>query len=417
MKRITTLVAAGVAMATLPHVAVAAPPEGACHNPIPARPAITDLPWAQRVLAPKEVWPHSTGAGVLVAVVDSGVDADHPQLRRQGKVLPGQDFELVGDLPGNFDCVSHGTAVASIIAGDPADGVGFAGLAPGARILPVRVTDRDLTEGGAPAALDPVVLARGIWYAADQGAKVINLSVSGGADSQYVRDAVAYAQSKDALVVAAAGNLQRDELRGPMSYPAGYDGVLGVGAVDISGARLPASQIGPQVDLVAPGVGVVAATRAGGHDYVTGTSFAAPFVSATAALVRQAWPQLTAREVAGRILATASPAPGGEGSEAFGAGIVNPYRAITEGLAPAGPRVLPQVAVPPKNPDPVAAWWARTRAGARLIAAAGTGAALLLGVLALVCARGRHERWRVRRAVPAEPPGCELPDEMFLLTP
>ncbi|WP_434446639.1 type VII secretion-associated serine protease mycosin [Lentzea sp. E54] len=399
MKRIGALAVA--ASMTCPQAAAAAPPAGACHNPTPARPAITELPWAQRTLMPKTVWPHSQGAGVLVAVVDSGVDADHPQLRAPGKVLPGQDFYLVGDLPGNFDCVSHGTGVAGIIAADPVDGIGFAGLAPQARVLPVRVTDRDVTEQGAPSALDPVVLARGIWYAADQGAKVINLSVAGSADNQYVRDAIAYAQSKDALVVAAAGNTQDGEDPGPATFPAGYDGVLGVGASDPAGTRMPASRIGPQVDVVAPGVGVTTTTRAGGHNYQNGTSFAAAFVSATAALVRSAWPQLNAREVATRIMATASPAPGGEGG-AYGAGLVNPYRAVTEGLSPASPAPLPDVVVPPEDPELVraASWWSRTTWHTRLTAGAVLGAAALLLLLALVLRRGRQGSWRPRRTEP-----------------
>ncbi|MGM1060521.1 S8 family serine peptidase [Saccharothrix sp. Mg75] len=213
---------------------------------------------------------------MLVAVVDSGVDTDHPQLSRPGKVPAGQDFDLVGDLPGNFDCVSHGTAVASVIAADPVDGVGFAGLAPGARVLPVRVTERDVAEGGGSAAFDPVVLARGIWYAAEQGADI------------------------------------------------------------------------------------VAAARAGGHDVRSGTSFVAPFVSATAALVRARWPELTAPQVVARLLATAGPAPGGVG-DAYGAGLVDPYRAVTEGLAVGPPAPLPEVVVPPEDPARVAAaaWWAR----------------------------------------------------------
>lgn len=407
------------AAVTSPPAAIAAPPAGTCHNPAPARPVITDLPWAQRVLMPKTVWPHSKGAGVVVAVVDSGVDADHPQLNTPGKVLTGQDFHLIGDLPGNFDCVVHGTGVASIIAGNPVEGLGFAGLAPEATILPVRVIDRDVTERGAPTALDPVVLARGIWYAADQGAKVINLSIAGAADNTYVRDAIAYAQSRDALVVAAAGNTQDGADAGPATFPAGYDGVLGVGAVDIAGARMPASRIGPQVDVVAPGVDVTTATRAGGHTYQSGTSFAAAFVSATAALVRSAWPRLTAREVADRIMATASPAPGGEGN-AYGVGLVNPYRAVTEGLSAAGPQRMPDVVVPAPDPEHVgaAAWWARAASDTRLAAGAAIGVAALFLVLALVLRRGRREGWRARRAVPVptEPAIDEVTDEAFLFS-
>lgn len=134
--KLVTAVAIAAAVVVCPGVATAAPPPGACGNPAPASPAVTELPWAQKTLDARSVHEHATGAGVVVAVVDSGVDADHPQLA--GKVLRGQDFFLVGDLPGGFDCVSHGTGVASIIAARPVSGIGFAGLAPDATILPVR---------------------------------------------------------------------------------------------------------------------------------------------------------------------------------------------------------------------------------------------------------------------------------------
>ncbi|MFE9207251.1 type VII secretion-associated serine protease mycosin [Micromonospora sp. NPDC007230] len=395
----------------------AAPPPGACGHADPAQPPVAELPWAQRVLDPASVWPHSTGAGVLVAVVDSGVDSDHPQLRARGAVLRGADFHLVGDLPGNFDCVSHGTAVASIVTADPVAGIGFAGLAPDARILPVRVSERDLTDTGRVETIDPALLANAIRYAAGQGAKVINLSLAGVSDNRQVRDAVAYARSRDALLVAAAGN-QQQGTAGRKSFPAAYEGVLGVGAVDQFGIRLPSSQVGSHVDLVAPGGGVLAATRAGGHQYWQGTSFAAPFVSATAALVRSAWPKLTADQVAERIVATATPAPGGPG---YGAGLVNPYRAVTDGLVSAPPDPSPSVTLPPVDPARVraAAWWDDTGQHARLAMLLACGATGLAMVAALVAGRGRRARWQARRAAPTPtgPAPVEPPEQLFLLPP
>ncbi|HLL69436.1 MAG TPA: type VII secretion-associated serine protease mycosin [Micromonosporaceae bacterium] len=397
-----------------------APPAGACTNPAPARAPVSAQPQAQRILDPGSVWPHSTGAGVLVAVVDSGVDIDHPQLRAPGLVLRGQDFHLVGDLPGSFDCVSHGTAVASIIAAQPIEGIGFAGLAPGARILPVRVSERDVTDRGSAEAIDPAVLARGIWYAADQGAKVINLSVAGAADHAYVRDAIAYARSKDALVVAAAGNSSQGGAE-QLAYPAGYDGVLGVGAVDRSGTRLPGSQVGRHVDLVAPGGEVLAATRAGGHQYWEGTSFATPFVSATAALVRSAWPHLSADEVAERLMATATPAPGGPGSTAYGAGLVNPYRAVTDGLSSSPARVMPPVDRRPVDPEVarVAAWWQTTGGTGRRALVAAVVTVVLALIVALVLTAARRGRWRARltESLPARPVLDDTPEHLFVLPP
>jgi membrane-anchored mycosin MYCP len=397
----------------------AAPPAGACQDPEPAREEVPALPWAQQVLDPERVWPYSRGAGVLVAVVDSGVDADHPQLRRQGKVLAGRDFYLTGSLPGAFDCVSHGTAVAGIIAADQVPGIGFAGVAPDARILPVRISDRDISDQGQALRIDPQVVANGIRYAADQGAKVINLSLAGHDDFPAIRQAVAYAAAKDVVVVAAVGNAQQDASTELPSYPAAYDGVLGVGAVDIDGARLPGSQIGPYVDLVAPGVKVLAATRVDGHAYVDGTSFAAPFVAGTAALVRAAWPQLTAAQVVARLEATASPARGGLGSDAYGAGLVNPYRAVTDGLYPGKPASLP--AYVPQPPDQArldrTAWEQSTSTSAVWLTIAAAGGIVLAAVAAVILPRGRRRRWQPGRtaSVPAEPPVSEPPDQLFLL--
>src|SRR3954453_1750935 len=118
ISKLVAAVAFAAAVFANPGVAVAAPPPGACNDAAPASPVVTELPWAQKTLDAQRVHEHGTGAGagVVVAVVDSGVDADHPQLRQPGKVLRGEDFFLVGDLPGGFDCVSHGTGVAGLIA-------------------------------------------------------------------------------------------------------------------------------------------------------------------------------------------------------------------------------------------------------------------------------------------------------------
>jgi type VII secretion-associated serine protease mycosin len=415
MRGAVTAVLVGAATLVAPATATAAPPEGACHSdPEPARDVITQLPWAQRLLDLAGTWPHSTGAGVTVAVVDSGVDADHPQLR--GKVLPGADFFLVGDLPGNFDCVSHGTAAASIIAASSVPGVGFRGVAPDARILPVRITDRELTDGGAATPINPGVVADGIRYAADSGAKVINLSLSGYGDFPAIRDAVAYAQSRDALLVAAVGN--RADQGATLSFPAAYDGVLGVGSISIDGVRAQGSQVGSYVDLVAPGQDVVAASRVAGHHYWAGTSFATPFVSGAAALVRAAHPELTAPQVAERLLATADPAPGGKNSQEYGAGIVDPYRAVTEDLSDREPLAAPAVSPKPPDPDEIreAAWWADMSAGAKIGAGLVVVAIVVAAILAVALPRARRRRWVAtrRKELPDTPGRVETPDQVFL---
>ncbi|MGH3937382.1 MAG: type VII secretion-associated serine protease mycosin [Pseudonocardiaceae bacterium] len=428
MRRHRTLALACLLAATATQVlggaataqAAAAPPAGACHDPNPGRSRVPQQPWAQQVLNPMSTWAHSRGAGVLVAVVDSGVDADHPQLSRAGKVQSGRDFFLTGTFPGNFDCASHGTGVASIIAADPLPAIGFHGIAPDATILPVRISDRDVGDRGETLRIDPQVLANGIRYAADSGAKVINLSLAGYDDFPVVRAAVAHAVAKDALVVTAAGNGQRDGGAELPSYPAAYDGVLGVGAVDINGATAQGSQIGHYVDIVAPGAEVLAATRVDGHAYADGTSFATPFVAATAALVRAAWPKLTASEVAQRLIATASPARGGLGSTAYGAGLVNPYRAVTDGMDTAGPAALPvHVPVPPDQAHLAqVAWHERVGQVAKWLAARVACVIVLITLIAVIRPLGRRRRWQPGWAPvpPAEPAVIEPPEQIFLVT-
>lgn len=297
----------------------------ACSAPPPAAVGSADVPWAQQRQGLDRLAGLADGAGVLVAVVDSGADATHPQLA--GAVQPGLDLlDAGGD--GRLDCVGHGTAVASIVAGRPRAGVAFRGVAPAATILPVRVSERVDEEPTGRAAPLPD-MAAAIRRAVDRGARVVNLSLTTERDDPALRDAVGYARSRDVVIVAAAGN--RYEAGNPLPYPAAYDGVLGVGAVDENAIRVATSQTGPHVDLVAPGADITAAARGGGYARYAGTSFAAAFVAGTAALVRQYHPALTADQVTQRLMATADAldrAP----TSGLGAGLVNPYRAVTASL-------------------------------------------------------------------------------------
>lgn len=417
MKRYAALLTTLASLTLGAAPAHAAPPADACQDPDPARPAVTAQPWAQQLLAPREVWPHSRGAGVTVAVVDSGVDADHPQLRRRGKVLAGRNFVDAKAMRGNFDCVSHGTGAAGIIAADPVAGIGFHGIAPDVTILPVRITAQDVAENGQSLRIDLVALADGIRYAVDAGARVINLSVAGYADFPGIRAAVGYAVARDVVVVAAVGNGQQQDAGELPSFPAAYDGVLGVGGIDIDGARTSTSQIGPYVDLVAPGAGVLTATRVAGHAYLNGTSYAAPFVSATAALVRSAWPDLTAPEVMRRLVATASPARGD--GRAYGAGVVNPYRAVTDGLDLSAPAALPAYVPVPPDEEALAdaAWHDRAGTVATWAAVAILGGIALAVLTGATVPRGRRRRWRpaVAAPLPDRPAVVEPPEQMFLV--
>jgi membrane-anchored mycosin MYCP len=361
---------------------------------IPPGGRITDLPWAQQRLAPERLTPLADGSGITVAVIDSGVSRNHRQLR--GRVLDGRDF-LDSGPDGTLDCAGHGTAVASLIAaGPPPRGIAFRGLAPGVKILPVRVSEQHTIDGetrGKTASVSDFAAA--IRWAADEGdADVLNLSVVLNRDEPAVRAAIAFAMARDVVVVAAAGNSY--DQGNPVPYPAAYEGVIGVGAIGPDNVRQDYSQVGPYVDVVAPGGDVTVAWPDGRYSVQSGTSYATPFVAAAAALVRDYRPDLTAREVARRIVATADPAPGGDRSEAYGNGVVNPYRAVTETVGLGAPvRVKP---LPAKAVDPAVVAAQQRRAESReralLIAAVGGGVAVLVLVFALVLPRGARRRWR-----------------------
>ncbi|MCZ7422068.1 MULTISPECIES: type VII secretion-associated serine protease mycosin [unclassified Micromonospora] len=416
----TLLGAMLAATLTVPMASPAAAAPAICDNPSDPGEVNTETPWHQRWLAPQRVWPFSTGAGVRVAVVDSGTDSSHPQLA--GRVATGFDA-LRGTPGGDVDCVSHGTAVASIIAARQQDGVGFHGLAPDVTIVPIRVSERNANEGPGAGGdtVTGAVFGQAIRRAVDDGADVINLSVTLYQPDPDVEQAVRYALEKDVVLVAAAGNQHQDGARpDPLPYPAAYDGVIGVGAIDQYGARIRQSQIGPYVDITAPGGAVVAATRLVGHNTFDGTSFAAPMVSATAALIRAAEPNLSARDVAKRILATADPARG-DAARGYGSGVVNPYRAVTERLTTGEPVAQPPL---PDVPYDAAAQaraerWAVFGRLALWIGLALATVAVGVAVLAALLPRGRRTRWRPTRPSASAPtePEIDEPEEVFFRVP
>ncbi|MEH1012337.1 type VII secretion-associated serine protease mycosin [Micromonospora sp. CPCC 206060] len=397
---LATALAAGVlfvsTVAPGPLVTPAAGRAPACPAaPVTAEP-VAGVPWAQTRYAPDRLSALATGAGVTVAVVDSGVDPRHPQLR--GRVLDGVDLlDRGGD--GTDDCAGHGTAVASIIAAARRSGTAFTGLAPEARILPVRVSEQQVIEGRESGrTVHPDEFAQAIRWAVDHDADVLNLSVVLYADVPAVRAAIRHAVDRDVVVVAAAGNLHGEG--DPRPYPAAYDGVIGVGAIAADGSLADFSQVGPYVDVVAPGSDVIAAVPGRGHRRTAGTSYAAPFVAATAALLRQYRPELTAGQVADRIVATADPARGAGRGSGYGAGVLNPYRAVTE-----TPPVRPVTPAAEHRDDPadpalVARDLRRLAARDRALLVAGTASAVvvLAVLLALVLPRGARRGWR-----PADP--------------
>jgi type VII secretion-associated serine protease mycosin len=310
---------------------------------------VTDtVPWSQQLFAPERVWAFTRGGGITVAVLDSGVDGNHPRLR--GHVTAGFDA-VAGRGPANTDCRGTGTQVAGVIAARPAGtggaagaaGPGFSGLAPDVTILPVRVTT---AAGRGTATADPKVLARGILAAVDRGAQVVAVSAVSYTDTPELRAAVTDAQARGAVVVAAVGDLgDRAPGAAPTPYPAGYDGVVGVGAIGRSGDRWPGSQRGGYVDLVAPGADVVTLQPGRGMAVgVAGTRLACGYVAATAALTRAKRRDLGAAEVTRLLLATTTPAAAGPD---YGNGVVNPYSAVNEQLAKGGRTAVGDAVVPP----------------------------------------------------------------------
>jgi membrane-anchored mycosin MYCP len=320
-RRAGRLVLAGLLVAA-GAVVPAGPGQAATGCDLPATRTITDRPWSSTRLAFDRVWPLTQGAGQLVAVVDTGVDANHPMLA--GRVQPGVD-ELHPGGSGTGDCNGHGTFIAGIIAAARLPGVGFAGVAPQATILPVRQTVNG--QDGTVATL-----AAGIRAAVDRHAGVVNVSVTFDQPSDELADAVRYARAHDVLIVAAAGNSAANG--NPQLYPASYPGVLAVGAIGAEGKRTDFSEVGTGVAVVAPGADLLG-PGAGGTGLVTGrsgTSFATPFVAGVAALVRAYRPRLTADQVLHRIEATADHPAGPLPDPQYGWGVLNPYQAVTEVL-------------------------------------------------------------------------------------
>lgn len=280
------------------------------------------------------------GTGVVVAVVDSGVDTTHPDLNANIVRDAGGNIKFIDEVGTdpyyadnyiNKDGQGHGTHVAGIIAGIANNGVGIVGGAPGAKILPVKTMRAD-------GSGEDVTIAKGIKRAVDEGADVINLSVGGPEPSPLLADALAYAQRHNVLMCISAGNDG-----GTVNYPAAYPGAIAVGSVTRDGARAYYSCQGPELDIVAYGGGSgeeIYSTlptykcalnyannggKAQNYDYMKGTSMATPQVAAAAAVLLSKEPTLTPEQLRMRLIASAR----GTGfSEQTGNGILDLQRAF-----------------------------------------------------------------------------------------
>ncbi|GAB3030359.1 type VII secretion-associated serine protease mycosin [Mycobacterium bourgelatii] len=387
----------------------------------------------------------STGAGVMVAVIDTGV---RPQPRLPG-MIPGGDYvEASGN--GFDDCDGHGTIVAGIIGAAASPSDGLVGVAPNAQILAIRQTSAAyIPESGSANPNDPMssrtagdirTLARAIVHAANLGARVINVSVvscvkaTTPIDQAMLGGALKYAVDvKDAVVVAAAGNIngidagagQQNNCRAnpdpdpahpddprnwggvtSISTPSWFDDqVLSVGFVSPDGVRAQNSMSGPWVDVAAPGSGIVSLSSTGetvingvpGSEGplvpIAGTSFAAAYVSGLAALIRSRFPSLTAQEVITRIITTAH-APARGVDNVVGRGLIDPVAALTYEVPiqgrPAATVDAAQLAMPPppRPPD------VKPKYGAAIVM--GSVAALIILVGVVVAATGFRRPGRPR---------------------
>ena len=329
--------------------------------------------WQLKTLRLAEAWKRSKGAGVLVAVLDTGADPHHPDLA--GAVVQGPDLTRTPVAPGRWG--RHGTGMASLIAGrghgaNGADGV--LGIAPESTVLSIRVTlenDDPRREDDGARTRGHDALAKGIRYAADHGAQVISMSLGGGSGTWQglasEEKAVAYALRGGAVLVASAGNDGEGANR--RNFPAAYPGVIAVGAVGQDLRVAPFSNRQEYLSVVAPGRDIVSADDSSAYMAGDGTSSAAALVAGIAALVRSAYPELTPLQVRQAIeLGTRPPPWRGHSaahghvatygrsaayghSSAYGYGVADAARALAAaGLLPHETRAVPNA--PGERPAP-----------------------------------------------------------------
>ncbi|GII05808.1 type VII secretion-associated serine protease mycosin [Planobispora takensis] len=340
---------------------------------------LRDRQWALTPLDARQAWRTTRGEGVVVAVLDTGVDDDHPDLA--GAVIDGPD--LTGAARAGPPWGRHGTAMASLIAGrgrgtDRSRGV--IGIAPGARILSIRIAlENDDPRRARFRGGDGRSLARGIRYAVDHGARVISMSLGCGGNewegTAAERRAVRYALGRGAVLVASAGN----DGAGPnrRNFPAAYPGVISVGAVDEKMRVAPFSNRQRYLSVVAPGTGII--TADGSRSYVIGdgTSSAAAMVSGIAALIKAEFPAMSPAQVRRAIERGATHAPAGGHDSAYGHGVANAVRALEQA---AGSQRRPLRAAAPRRASGGAV--RETAAGASTGRGSGEG----VGPRQLVCA-------------------------------
>jgi hypothetical protein len=279
---------------------------------------LLDQQWGLTAIGAPSVWSVTRGAGITVAVIDSG-SGPHPDLDANldaGRTMFGS-IDSVGVL--DIDNAGHGSHVAGIIAAVANNAIGGSGVAPQSRILPIRVLD-------AQGSGDSKDVSKAVRFAVDSGTKVINLSLGGATESTSLTAAIQYAVDRNVLVVAAAGNGAADS---PPKWPAASDLALAVTAVDRNNSVTSFDQRGDYIDLAAPGASILS-TASNDYKIQSGTSMAAAFVTGAAALLFAAQPSITAAQVRDVLQRTATDigAPGRDTT--FGYGLINLVAAFAE---------------------------------------------------------------------------------------
>ncbi|WP_159768604.1 type VII secretion-associated serine protease mycosin [Streptomyces sp. HM190] len=286
--------------------------------------------WFLDAMQAEQMWRTSTGKGITVAVIDTGVDPTNPDLK--GRILAGKDYAEGQPGDEHTDYEGHGTGMAGLIAGTGGyrGGKGAFGLAPGAKILPIRMPKVDTAENKAQGnRWFNEAAPKAIRYAVDSGAQVINLSLGHTQGSPQLTEAVKYALEEGALIFAAVGN--SGDKGNLVEYPAATPGVVGVGAIGKDLHKTAESQYGPQVDMAAPGDDLIhACGSATGLCDSHGTSGASALASASAALIWSKHPTWTNNQVLRVMLNTiGAPTDGAKRNDSIGYGIVRPRVALT----------------------------------------------------------------------------------------
>ncbi|WP_369183276.1 S8 family serine peptidase [Streptomyces sp. Y1] len=330
--------------------------------PAAADGSIRNDQWHLDFMSASEMWKTSTGQGITVAVIDDGFKLDHPDLA--GQFLPGKDFS---ESPGGVGSYSdpHGTSMVGLIAGTGKanGGKGAYGLAPGVKILPVKINNGSVGMGSLESKEFLGQIGQAIDYSVEHGAKVISISQGIGEGRTWPEDVaklnriLASARARGALVFAAVGN--EAQSGNPVEYPGALPNVVGVGAFDRDGNITAESETGPQVALVAPGKDTVApCTTPSGYCDGHGTSDATALASASAALVWSAHPDWSPNQVLRVLINTAGRADGGTvRTDAAGWGSVRPRIALSNPGDPGPADVSPlpaDVAAASAAPTPAA---------------------------------------------------------------